>query len=242
MENPSQKNMPNVNEPTNELVPEVQLVQPEKEEVKKELNALPITSISQLAMFQSGDPAVAPTHSPRKFYEQFVVKSNGVSLALWIWNQYNGTWYAIGLPSSGYTSKARVYLGAAQTVVPTTPVIVELDTENYDVDSEFNVAAHLFTATTTGYYQVSAGVTWNPPEADKQYVLYLYKDHGGTPSYYAINMVHSSSTGLITNNISDIVYLEATDTLCLYVSHNSAGNVDLAAESRFTFLSIHRLS
>ncbi len=234
--------MPNVNEPTNELVPEVQLVQPEKEEVKKELNALPITSISQLAMFQSGDPAVAPTHSPRKFYEQFVVKSNGVSLALWIWNQYNGTWYAIGLPSSGYTSASRAYLDTAKTIAKTTPVIVELDTENYDVDGEFNTTTHLFTATTTGYYQVNGKATWVTTEDSKQYVLYAYKTHSGTPSYYTVDIKESSGTGSLSCSLSDVIYLEAGDTLCLYVSHNGVGSADLWNAAGYTFLSIHRLS
>lgn len=73
-------------------IPEVVLSQPGVRIEEKQQRSIPIGSISQLLMFQSGNASTAPTHSPRNFYEQLVIKDSGSVRKMWIWSQQDGNW------------------------------------------------------------------------------------------------------------------------------------------------------
>ncbi len=75
-----------------ESIPEVVLKQPEIKTEEQPIRIVPIEKISQLLMFQSGNASTAPTHSPRNFYEQIVIKDSGSVRKLWILVQKDGVW------------------------------------------------------------------------------------------------------------------------------------------------------
>lgn len=80
------------NEMPKEAIPQVELPEITKTEITKENKVFSIEKISQLIMYQSGTATVAPTHSPRNFYEQIVFKDDGSNKRLWIWSQYSKEW------------------------------------------------------------------------------------------------------------------------------------------------------
>jgi len=72
------------------IIPEVVLNVPiiTQDDNKREI--LPITNISQLIMHFNSSASVAPTYSPRNFYEQIIIKDSGTITGLWAWSPTNG--------------------------------------------------------------------------------------------------------------------------------------------------------
>lgn len=79
------------------LIPEIVLTQHEVKIGVEPIKSIPIEKISQLLMFQSGDASTSPTHSPRNFYEQIIIKDSGSVRKLWIWGQKDAVWRNITL-------------------------------------------------------------------------------------------------------------------------------------------------
>lgn len=73
-------------------IPELAITEPEEKEGEEEFPTVPIEKISRTLMFQEGNASVAPTHSPRMFYEQLVVKDSGSVRKLWVWSAKDGNW------------------------------------------------------------------------------------------------------------------------------------------------------
>jgi hypothetical protein len=151
----------------------------------------------------------------------------------------------------GITHKvmARAYLSADQDgIANNTWTIVNLDTESYDVGSDFNTTTHEFTIPVTGYYLVNACVYWENTDilADKNYGAAIYHDPLGAGSDAAIaqNLNQSSVAGkYITCNISDVYKFTATDTVHLRCWHDDGtGNPDIESGANNTYFSIMLIS
>lgn len=137
-----------------------------------------------------------------------------------------------------FTSRIRVYSAGNQSINSGATTLVEFDTETFDGDSEFDTASHLFTATSAGYYQVNSSITWASPENGKQYILYIYKNSDKHSTDWK-----TASTGTeLSNNISDIIYLAAGNTISLYGYNGGVVAREISGDTRYSFLSIHRLS
>ena len=80
------------NEAPKGKIPELDIAQPEEEEKEEEFPTVPIEKISRTLMFQEGNASTAPTHSPRMFYEQLVVKDSGSVRKLWVWSAKDANW------------------------------------------------------------------------------------------------------------------------------------------------------
>jgi hypothetical protein len=142
------------------------------------------------------------------------------------------------LLGGGFTSKSRAYLNGNQSVATGAEKLIELETESYDIDGEFDTTSHLFTATTAGYYYVGAAVWIDAQTADKQYSVSIYKN----ATRACRTIVHSSHVQNLAPSVSSVIYLAASDTVSLYMGHNEAGNINAVAGEGSTYLSIHRLS
>jgi len=133
---------------------------------------------------------------------------------------------------------AKAYLSADQdNLVDGTWTKVLLDTESYDIGSDFDVAGSSFTADTTGYYHISAQVEFENTDlvADKRYSIQARKNAGDIFHAYS----HASSVNVLTANGSDIVYLEVNDTVTLWGRSDSGDNaVDINSGDATTFLTI----
>lgn len=73
-------------------IPEIVLNPEFVKEAETKEEILPIEKISQLLMSFSSSASIAPTHTPRNFYEQLVVKDSGSVMKLWVWTQKSKSW------------------------------------------------------------------------------------------------------------------------------------------------------
>ena len=140
----------------------------------------------------------------------------------------------------GTNVKCRAYLGTAQNnIAANTNVTITLQTENYDVGSDFNTGTYRFVAPVNGYYAVSACVGFSTIADQKTYQAIL--NYNGTDGAYS--MVSSSGTGPIRLQISDITYLTAGQYIELQGRTNdTSGAVDFIAASASTYMAVHLLS
>ena len=141
------------------------------------------------------------------------------------------------IPTGGeFDSKARAYQSSQQSIDSGDATKINLQTENYDVNSEF--ANSRFTAKIAGYYQVNASILWLA-SADTKVCQTQIRVKGDVA---AADAKRSPGTGYISSNISDIVYLDVDDYVEMYGYQDSGGSVNLNNNSQSTFMSVHRLS
>jgi len=153
-------------------------------------------------------------------------------------------------PTVNFTDKAVVqnvncyaYLSASQlNLVNGAVTLIDLNTENYDIGSDFNTSTHKFTAPVTGYYDIRYQVGFNGIFLDKRYLAYVYKN---TSTLVLLTSVIPAATisGLYVN-ASGIVHLTATDTLDLRAESESGDNtVDVVGGNTYaTYLAITLMS
>ena len=139
-----------------------------------------------------------------------------------------------------FQSRARAYRSTAQTIATATWTKVQLNSESYDVLSEFdNVTNYRWTANANGYYQINASLAINMTTAGRQISIDIRKN--GTGGLYFQDWVNSVNSvpflGTSTN-----LYLLAGDYLEMWVYQGDVGNQDIYASGNefFTFLDITR--
>jgi len=147
----------------------------------------------------------------------------------------------LGVLLSTNLSRVRVHLSGTQSVAKNSDVKVQLDTEDFDTNTEFDSTTNYrFTAKKVGYYSVSAAVFFNAPETTNvDYNLYIYKN-GVSVSRGNNNSNSSTSIGV---SITDVIYLDGVDDyLEMYVRHNASTSLNLSEYSDRTFMAISKLN
>ena len=136
-------------------------------------------------------------------------------------------------------SRARAYrTSSTQSIPHAIWTKVELDAETYDAQNEFDSSSNYrFIAKRAGYYLVNASIRYNSPVSGAQYAIGIYKN--GVPVTCSIN---EGQTYALSTNISDIIYLDAGDYLELWTYHESGAAKNIENASKYTFMSIHKLS
>jgi len=94
-----------------------------------------------------------------------------------------------------------------------------------------------FTAKAAGIYQVSGGVYYESPEADKRIQVGIYKNG----SQLALSVYHTSNAALMISTITNIVQLAATDYLDLRTIHTCSGTETLYGDTN-TFLAVAKIA
>lgn len=113
-------------------------------------------------------------------------------------------------------SMVSVYLGSNQTISTNTVTKIELDTENFDIQNEFDPATNYrFTAGKAGKYRVSCRVKYNTTVADKSHRLHIKKNGTAVVEVFK----QSSITNFLTVSISAIISLAANDYLDFWTEH-----------------------
>lgn len=102
------------------------------------------------------------------------------------------------------------YQSSAQTLSTATVTKIQLQTEEFDTNNNFdNASNYRFTPTVAGYYQINAQITVSVSAS--LIITYIYKNGS---SYKQAN---SSTSSLSSNSISTVVYLNgSTDYIELY--------------------------
>jgi hypothetical protein len=176
---------------------------------------------------------------------------------------------ASGIIDFNHQSRARVYLSSPQIIVPGVWIGVEFDTTMYDEHDEVALGSSntpaVFTATETGYYQVNARVEFEIDagsldcgsgwDIDSYVSIAIY--HNQT-SHYAFgnnlqiynhslaDIVGSEGGWFAKNsgpNISDVIFLQAGDTIEIQVFQNACEPLPLTGGAKnLSYFSIHKVS
>lgn len=140
---------------------------------------------------------------------------------------------------SGFSSKIDVYLGTNQSIPSGTFTKVNLDTENYDTDSEFDSTTNYrFTATAAGYYSIKASIGYLSVNDNKMGQCWIYKNG----SAYRRNVESWSNTTWGMTSIACDIYLAANDYIELYTWHDNGTAKNIAGDNGRTYMSIHRFA
>lgn len=143
------------------------------------------------------------------------------------------------ITTTGGFSKARAYLSAEQqNLTDSTDTKVALDTESFDIGSDFDAANSKYVAPQDGKYLVVAKITFNGTVADKPYVAKIFVN-GAEYSRYLRVFATADNQDV---SIIDMVDLSANDEVELYANQQSGGNlVDITGGERFTMMAISLL-
>jgi hypothetical protein len=78
---------------------------------------------------------------------------------------------------------------AGQTITLSTNTKIQLNTEEFDTNSNFDTTTYRFTPTVAGYYQISAGLRGTGATTNTQTAIFIYKNG----SAYVANYSQSTS-------------------------------------------------
>jgi len=148
---------------------------------------------------------------------------------------FDGTGIRVGMRIKNTTDSTYTYITAVAAGDLTLRDDLFVNGENWEIK------ATRFVVPVTGYYFVSAVLTFINVIADKSYVLSVRVNNTEKSS----NRSQSSSTGALVSSLSDIVYLSQNDYINLWTYNDSGVNtVDLfaVASGVHTFMTIHLLS
>lgn len=135
-------------------------------------------------------------------------------------------------------SACSAYHNATQSIPNNTYTKLQLNTENYDIQGEFdNATNYRFTATKAGKYLVIGQVGFDSPGDNVPCIGRLYKN-GGALS--VITTVQAGSTKNVTIPVPAILDLSANDYIELWGFQNSGGAVNTIAN--YTRLDISKIA
>jgi hypothetical protein len=148
----------------------------------------------------------------------------------------------VTVPKLSNPYKARAYRNGAQSnLTDNTSTKVQLNAENYDINSNFDTSNYRYTAPVTGYYNVNARISYSGTIASKLYMAQIYVNGSIYTLAYSAN--GADGNGVHDVAISDIVYAEAGQYIELYAKVLCGANtVDISGTSINTFMAIHLLS
>jgi len=144
-----------------------------------------------------------------------------------------------GFLSSVAKAFVRVFSTSNQTIT-TTATIVTLDSESFDDDGLFDPVTYTFTAPNDGFYDINFNGAGQPlGSRDDAEAAMIYKN--GVEHSRAVHSKPENSTGLAGVAVSDVVQLDAGDTIKIYVICYRSGQMRMNAGSANTYLTIREL-
>jgi hypothetical protein len=124
--------------------------------------------------------------------------------------------------------------GSAQTLSPVTDTKIELPSETFDTNNNFdNVTNYRFTPTVAGYYQINAAVTVTSASALSGIAPAIKKNGTGVASGSAVGNAGVYPTAFVA---SVIYFNGSTDYVELFVYNGSAGNVTTSLGQSQTYM------
>ena len=139
--------------------------------------------------------------------------------------------FTVTLPSatgtamvSGNMPTFSVYCSTAQSIANNTATKIQLNTELFDTNSNFdNATNYRFTPTVTGYYQVCGGIYYSFPSGVAQALIYK------NGALVFTSVAPASANGFLVP-VSGLVYMNgSTDYLELYSQQSSGSSQNLIA-------------
>lgn len=138
------------------------------------------------------------------------------------------------------------YLSSNQNNIATaTFTTVQLDTETIDVASEFNTSTYIYTASSTGYYQVNYAIRFASINgSDCRVMAQVQVDTTGLDLFGAYLLSEGTGlTGQAPNAVgAGVIHLSSGDRVRLQGYHNSGSNEDFSGNLAHTYLHIYRIA
>jgi hypothetical protein len=155
-----------------------------------------------------------------------------------------------GIIDFNHQSRARAYISAAQAIPDNTWTKIQFNAENFDEKSEFDPVTNFeFTAKEEGYYQVNARTEFTLTTlVDGSHISIAIYVNGSVWAYgnsLQVSTDGASSKTMVYNNapvVSDVVYLQAGQTISIYVYQFTGVSQNLGSGQTRTFVSIHKSS
>jgi len=180
------------------------------------------------------------THSPSRnaVYDELV------NVYADITNRYTKAEIDVALDVTNKVVKAEcmfhAYLSADQeNIVDSTATVVALDSEAFDVGSDFDTGNNKFIAPVTGYYEIHAQIKYKNIVANEMYYGMVTKDFGGVGETELLRgrQVAGGVAGGLIITTSGLIYLTAGEEIKL-IAYVNAGvdTVDIASSQSKTFL------
>lgn len=151
----------------------------------------------------------------------------------------NAIWKAV--PGGAFTSRCSVYRGSNQSIVTGAERKVEFNSEDYDIDGEYDAGTnHRFQPDVTGYYAISAAIRMVSLAGTKTLWL-LIRKNGSTYKVIILTKGHVATHCCI--GISADMYLLSTDYIEIWLLHDHGSNRTIgSASNKHTFLEVHRFA
>lgn len=149
-------------------------------------------------------------------------------------------WNAAGTAPewSSIPSKCSAYLSVNQSITKNAWSKIALDTENYDVNAEFDPSGNRrFTAKEAGYYSVKANLVFETLEA-VAVISAIYLNGAAV----AVTKKVANGVVYISLPVTKDVYLAVGHYIELYGYHNSSVDKESQGGNVSTFMTIHQLS
>lgn len=153
---------------------------------------------------------------------------------------YDHATYTLNASGAGSASHFRATDASTQTIGSGSWTTLALDTEDYDVGSDYNTGTYTYTAPTNGYYHISGHVGIQSLNVDDLIYCRAYKN--GTTAIMQDQDNISANTTSGETGISGTVYLAATDTVVLQAYHNYGSDRTTFNESHITWFSVHQVA
>lgn len=136
--------------------------------------------------------------------------------------------------------KMRASLGSNQANIGTSETVVQLNTEQYDINSNFNTGTYGYTVPVTGYYHVEGSAYFYDVMADQEPMqLYIYAD---STMKTRNQMIAAAANAGHTLKVSDILYLTAGQVVNMRVKMSTTTTTDIYNDATLTYMAIHLLS
>ena len=126
------------------------------------------------------------------------------------------------------------YANANQSVTSGVLTKINLNTETFDTNNNFDTSTYRFTPTVSGYYQIN-GVFQSQATNMSAMVLNIYKNGS---SYKSQTSNLTGTPAFFSMSISDVVYLNgSTDYIELYGQINASSSLIISGGSLYTYMS-----
>lgn len=134
------------------------------------------------------------------------------------------------------TIACRAYRAGAQTIEVGTEKVL-LETENFDVGSDFDTGNSRFVVPVTGYYQVNVQIGITDLDAlGNQALAYIYVNGAAVSQFRSYSVAAGGDPQAAG---SDLVYAVAGQYIELYVQNSSAATESLQTGSTISYMSIY---
>lgn len=143
-----------------------------------------------------------------------------------------------GIVDMAKQSGCRVYISTDQSIPSNSAEKVEFDSEDFDIQNEFNTSTNRFTVTKNGTYVIIISNNYKGTADQSLHDIRLRKN--GADIFY--RSLYSSGSGSFATVASSVVDLDASDYIELFVVQTTGITQDLRGGTLHTYMNIQKIA